>query len=240
MGGDEIFKNFKNKLKQEFEKDQKAKKENDQEMNDDDSNNTDDENNEVGKKMDKIFSLNKETFYSVLLNIKPEESKNKKNKEIKNINIISGDMNNKNNDLDENLNINNLVNINSERINFVDENTLSLFDTTDKKRLTNKGYNLENTSMLSEVKLNEKFEIKIVNPKKAKQEENKEATDDRISNNSLLPKEKNINEILELISSSSPKYSENKKILENSKESESIENFKNRKKNKLALIDKDD
>jgi len=240
MGVDEIFKNFKNKLKQEFEKDQKAKKENDQEMNDDDSNNTDDENNEVGKKMDKIFSLNKETFYSVLLNIKPEESKNKKNKEIKNINIISGDMNNKNNDLDENLNINNLVNINSERINFVDENTLSLFDTTDKKRLTNKGYNLENTSMLSEVKLNEKFEIKIVNPKKAKQEENKEATDDRISNNSLLPKEKNINEILELISSSSPKYSENKKILENSKESESIENFKNRKKNKLALIDKDD
>ena len=241
MGVDEIFNNFKRKLKQEYDKDQKTKKDKDQEENDNESNNSEEENDDSSKNLDKIFSINKETFYSVLLNIKPEENKPKGNKDLKNINLISDNMNNKSNDLDENLNINNLVNINSERINFKEENTISLYDSTGKTKGINKGQNLENTSMISEVKLKEKFEVKIVNPKKIKLEENKEATDDRISDNSLIgkEKEKNINEILELISSNSSKYSESKKITENSKESESKDHIKNKNKIKLSLVDKD-
>ena len=237
MRVDEIFRNFKNKLKQEYDKAQKSKKENDQEIYDNNSNNSDDE----GKNIDKIFSLTKDSFYKVLLNIKSEDNKSKKNKDIKNITLISDNINNKNNNIEENLNINNLVNINSERLNLKEENTITLYDSTGKSNegmITNKGQKLENTSMISEVKTKEKFDIKIVNPKKIKQEENKEVTDDRISSNSLLSKEKNLNELLELISSNSSKYSE-KKIMENSKESESNENQKNKKKTKLSLMDKD-
>ena len=235
---DEIFINFRNKLKQEYEKDKKEKKENEKEIYDNASNNSEDKDDDNGKNIDKIFSLNKETFYKVLLNIKPEDEQSKKNKDVKSINLISDNMN-RNSNLDENLNLNNLVNINSERINLGDGNTLSLYDNDKTNKVTNKVQNMENTSMISEVKTKEKFEIKILNPKKKKQEENKEITNDRISNGSLFGKENNINDILELISSNSSKYSENKKMLENSKESEINENKTNRK-NKLALIDKED
>ena len=236
---EEIFKNFKNKLKQEYEKDQKIKKEKEKEIDDNNSNNSDEQNDDSTKKIDKILLLNKETFYSVLLNIKPKENISKKDKEIKGINLVSDITNNKDNDLDENLNINNLVNINSERINLGEDNTLSLYDSSNKTRAMNNVQKFENASMISDVNLKEKFDVKIANPKKIKLEENKEATDDRISSNSLLGKEKNINEILELISSNSSKLSENKKISEDSKESESNENLKNKKKTKLSLIDKE-
>ena len=236
---EEIFKNFKNKLKQEYERDQKIKKEKEKEIDDNNSNNSDEQNDDSTKKIDKILLLNKETFYSVLLNIKPKENISKKDKEIKGINLVSDITNNKDNDLDENLNINNLVNINSERINLGEDNTLSLYDSSNKTRAMNNVQKFENASMISDVNLKEKFDVKIANPKKIKLEENKEATDDRISSNSLLGKEKNINEILELISSNSSKLSENKKISEDSKESESNENLKNKKKTKLSLIDKE-
>ena len=236
---EEIFKNFKNKLKQEYEKDQKIKKEKEKEIDDNNSNNSDEQNDDSTKKIDKILLLNKETFYSVLLNIKPKENISKKDKEIKGINLVSDITNTKDNDLDENLNINNLVNINSERINLGEDNTLSLYDSSNKTRAMNNVQKFENASMISDVNLKEKFDVKIANPKKIKLEENKEATDDRISSNSLLGKEKNINEILELISSNSSKLSENKKISEDSKESESNENLKNKKKTKLSLIDKE-
>ena len=236
---DEIFINFRNKLKQEYEKDKKEKKENEKEIYDNASNNSEDKDDDNGKNIDKIFSLNKETFYKVLLNIKPEDEQSKKNKDVKSINLISDNMNNRNSNIDENINLNNLVNINSERVNLGEGNTLSLYDNDITNKVTNKVQNMENTSMISEVKTKEKFEIKILNPKKKKQEENKEITNDRISNGSLFGKENNINEILELISSNSSKYSENKKMFENSKESEINENKTNRK-NKLALIDKDD
>ena len=236
---DEIFINFRNKLKQEYEKDKKEKKENEKEIYDNASNNSEDKDDDNGKNIDKIFSLNKETFYKVLLNIKPEDEQSKKNKDVKSINLISDNINNRNSNIDENINLNNLVNINSERVNLGEGNTLSLYDNDKTNKVTNKVQNIENTSMISEVKTKEKFEIKILNPKKKKQEENKEITNDRISNGSLFGKENNINEILELISSNSSKYSENKKMLENSKESEINENKTNRK-NKLALIDKED
>ena len=236
---DEIFINFRNKLKQEYEKDKKEKKENEKEIYDNASNNSEDKDDDNGKNIDKIFSLNKETFYKVLLNIKPEDEQPKKNKDTKSINLVSDNMNNRNSNIDENINLNNLVNINSERVNLGEGNTLSLYDNDITNKVTNKVQNMENTSMISVVKTKEKFEIKILNPKKKKQEENKEITNDRISNGSLFGKENNINEILELISSNSSKYSENKKMFENSKESEINENKTNRK-NKLALIDKED
>ena len=146
----------------------------------------------------------------------------------------------KNNNIDENLNINNLVNINSDRVNLVEEKTISLLDDKDKVIKNSKNsQKFENTSILSEVKLKEKFEIKIVNLKKKKQEEeNKEITNDKINSYSLYEKERNLNEILDIISSSS-KYIENNKNQEESEEIKSIGIHKSTKRTKLSLIDKD-
>ena len=236
MGVDEIFSNFLNKLKQEYEKDQKEKKENEQNNSENNYNDSDDEND--NRKIDKKFCLNKESFYNVLLNIKPVVE-NKKSKEIRSINMTSDNIL-KNNNIDENLNINNLVNINSDRVNLVEEKTISLLDDKDKVIKNSKNsQKFENTSILSEVKLKEKFEIKIVNLKKKKQEEeNKEITNDKINSYSLYEKERNLNEILDIISSSS-KYIENNKNQEESEEIKSIGIHKSTKRTKLSLIDKD-
>ena len=236
MTVDEIFNNYLNKLKQQYEKDQKSKKDNEQDNSENNSNNSDDYNET--KNIDKLFSLNKQTFYSILLNIKLEENNTKKIKEIKNINLVS-DINNNYNNTDQNLNINNLVNINSERKNLVEEKTSTLFEGLNKtNKLSKKEQQFDNISMISEVKLKEKFEIRISNIIKNKKEENKEITNDKVSSYSLIEREKNLNEILELISSNS-KYIENKKIIENSKQNELSESKQNKRKNKLALIDKD-
>ena len=236
MTVDEIFNNYLNKLKQQYEKDQKSKKDNEQDNSENNSNNSDDYNET--KNIDKLFSLNKQTFYSILLNIKLEENNTKKIKEIKNINLVS-DINNNYNNTDQNLNINNLVNINSERKNLVEEKTSTLFEGLNKtNKLSKKEQQFDNTSIISEVKLKEKFEIRISNIIKNKKEENKEITNDKVSSYSLIEREKNLNEILELISSNS-KYIENKKITENSKQNELNQSKQNKRKNKLALIDKD-
>ena len=236
MTVDEIFNNYLNKLKQQYEKDQKSKKDNEQDNSENNSNNSDDYNET--KNIDKLFSLNKQTFYSILLNIKLEENNSKKIKEIKNINLVS-DINNNYNNTEQNLNINNLVNINSERKNLVEEKTSTLFEGLNKtNKLSKKEQQFDNTSMISEVKLKEKFEIRISNIIKNKKEENKEITNDKVSSYSLIEREKNLNEILELISSNS-KYIENKKITENSKQNELSQSKQNKRKNKLALIDKD-
>ena len=236
MTVDEIFNNYLNKLKQQYEKDQKSKKDNEQDNSENNSNNSDDYNET--KNIDKLFSLNKQTFYSILLNIKLEENNTKKIKEIKNINLVS-DINNNYNNTDQNLNINNLVNINSERKNLVEEKTSTLFEGLNKtNKLSKKEQQFDNTSMISEVKLKEKFEIRISNIIKNKKEENKEITNDKVSSYSLIEREKNLNEILELISSNS-KYIENKKITENSKQNELSQSKQNKRKNKLALIDKE-
>ena len=235
MGVDEIFDNFLNKLKQEYEKDKKEKKENEYNNSENNYKDSDDEND--SKKIDKIFCLNKESFYNVLLNIKPVE--NKKNKEIRSINMTSDNIL-KNNNIEENLNINNLVNINSERINLVEEKTISLLDDKDKMiKNSNIDQKFENTSIISEVKLKEKFEIKIINLKmKMQEEENKEITNDKINSYTLLEKERNLNEILDIISSNS-KYIENNKNQDDSDEIKSNRMNKSTKRAKLSLIDKD-
>ena len=200
-------------------------------------NNSDDDSDD-NKKIDKLFSLNKETFYKVLLNIKLEEKKPQPNKQNKSINIITDSLLNNNTNIEQNININNLVNINSERQNLIDGKAISFVENNDKIRETR----FENVSKISEVKTREKLEIKIVNISITRQEENKEATNDKISNYSKIDNEKNLNEILELISSNS-KIIENKKVEENSKEIEqnlthSYKNKNKNNKNKLPLIDK--
>ncbi len=237
MGVEEIFQNYLNTLKQQYEKDSKAKKEKKQENDENNLNNSDDDSDD-NKKIDKLFSLNKETFYKVLLNIKLEEKKPQPNKQNKSINIITDSLLNNNTNIEQNININNLVNINSERQNLIDGKAISFVENNDKIRETR----FENVSKISEVKTREKLEIKIVNIPITRQEENKEATNDKISNYSKIDNEKNLNEILELISSNS-KIIENKKVEENSKEIEpnlthSYKNKNKNNKNKLPLIDK--
>ena len=237
MGVEEIFQNYLNTLKQQYEKDSKAKKEKAQENDENNLNNSDDDSDD-NKKIDKLFSLNKETFYKVLLNIKLEEKKPQPNKQNKSINIITDSLLNNNTNIEQNININNLVNINSERQNLIDGKAISFVENNDKIRETR----FENVSKISEVKTREKLEIKIVNISITRQEENKEATNDKISNYSKIDNEKNLNEILELISSNS-KIIENKKVEENSKEIEpnlthSYKNKNKNNKNKLPLIDK--
>ena len=237
MGVEEIFQNYLNTLKQLYEKDSKAKKEKKQENDENNLNNSDDDSDD-NKKIDKLFSLNKETFYKVLLNIKLEEKKPQPNKQNKSINIITDSLLNNNTNIEQNININNLVNINSERQNLIDGKAISFVENNDKIRETR----FENVSKISEVKTREKLEIKIVNISITRQEENKEATNDKISNYSKIDNEKNLNEILELISSNS-KIIENKKVEENSKEIEpnlthSYKNKNKNNKNKLPLIDK--
>ena len=233
MGVEEIFQNYLNKLKEQYEKDSKTKKEKVQENEGNNSNNSEDENDD-NKKIDKLFSLSKETFYKVLLNIKSEE-KAVQPKKNKSINLITDSLLNNNTNIEQNININNLVNINSERQNLIDEKGISFVENNDKI----KEQKFENVSKISEVKTREKLEIKIVNITITRQEENKEATNDKISNYSKIENEKNLNEILELISSNS-KIIENKKSKENSKEIETnlIPSYKNKNKNKLPLIDK--
>lgn len=237
MSVEEIFQNYLNTLKQQYEKDSKAKKEKKQENDENNLNNSDDDSDD-NKKIDKLFSLNKETFYKVLLNIKLEEKIPQPNKQNKSINIITDSLLNNNTNIEQNININNLVNINSERQNLIDGKAISFVENNDKIRETR----FENVSKISEVKTREKLEIKIVNISITRQEENKEATNDKISNYSKIDNEKNLNEILELISSNS-KIIENKKVEENSKEIEpnlthSYKNKNKNNKNKLPLIDK--
>ena len=237
MSVEEIFQNYLNTLKQQYEKDSKAKKEKKQENDENNLNNSDDDSDD-NKKIDKLFSLNKETFYKVLLNIKLEEKKPQPNKQNKSINIITDSLLNNNTNIEQNININNLVNINSERQNLIDGKAISFVENNDKIRETR----FENVSKISEDKTREKLEIKIVNISITRQEENKEATNDKISNYSKIDNEKNLNEILELISSNS-KIIENKKVEENSKEIEpnlthSYKNKNKNNKNKLPLIDK--
>ena len=237
MSVEEIFQNYLNTLKQQYEKDSKAKKEKKQENDENNLNNSDDDSDD-NKKIDKLFSLNKETFYKVLLNIKLEEKIPQPNKQNKSINIITDSLLNNNTNIEQNININNLVNINSERQNLIDGKAISFGENNDKIRETR----FENVSKISEVKTREKLEIKIVNISITRQEENKEATNDKISNYSKIDNEKNLNEILELISSNS-KIIENKKVEENSKEIEqnlthSYKNKNKNNKNKLPLIDK--
>ena len=136
------------------------------------------------------------------------------------------------NDINNNLKINDYINNNSERNNLInnDNKTISLYNSKDNNNYKNnksisKNSKNDNFSMISEVKMNERFEIKDLNiQEKEKKDENKEETKEKISDNSSSnEKELKFNELLDLINSSKKINSyikENNKIQEDFQENE--------------------
>ena len=244
---EEIFTEFTNKLTQEYEKYKKKKEEElEKELLYDNESNISLNTKNHTKNIEQILSLNKQSFYNILFDIKPEE-KILKDISIKSIHLVTDKdyiSNKSNNNINQNLNINNEMNANSERKNLIgDSISLSVSKEKINGIFKNKNQNYDNFSMISEVKIKEKFEVKVLNIKN-KREEDKEVTDDKINESSLLQKEKdpNINDLLELISSTSTsnkKLNGFKRIKENSKEDETNHLEINKKISKLSLIDKD-
>ena len=219
---DKIFMDIYKKIEENYEKEKNNINKEDTETNLEDS--------KEAKKLNNILSLNKEKYYKYFLN--KSISKNSSSilnnnnskgnvKKIKKINInisdaiskgqnsssnklIGLDGNNKDN-IDNNVNINELIENNSERKNLIKKNeTLSLFETKIEKNSRN--INLENYSSVSEIKTNEKFEIKVINLKERNNKENnkeeiKEDTKEKISNSSKNEKEMKLNDLLDMMSS---------------------------------------
>ena len=234
---DKIFMDINKKIEEYYEKEKNNLKE-ETESNLEDS--------KEAKKLNNIFSLNKEKYFKYFLN--KSISKNSSSilnnnnskgnvKKIKKININISDAiskgqnssankligvngNNKDN-TDNNANINELIENNSERKNLIKKNdTLSLFETKNEK--TSRNINLENYSMVSEIKTNEKFEIKVINLKERNNKENnkeeiKEDTKEKISyNSSKNEKEMKLNDLLDMMSSNRKinEYIEDEKKIE--------------------------
>ena len=248
---DEIFTNINTKIKQDYEEYQNDKKQK-MKNNEDDKNKSNyinDDENET-KKLDNLFILNKDSFYNDIFVI----SKNKNNSRNKindknDINsykkYISIDDNNKNgnenidnkkidinndDDKDNILNINDMIN--TERKLLSNQNkTISLYNSKDINNYKNnksisKTSKYDDFSKISDVKNFEQFEIKINKKEEIQNQQNKEETKEKISNNSLeeeKEKEYKLNELLDLINSSKkiPSYKiDNNKIQEDFKENE--------------------
>ena len=272
---DQIFNDFNKKLEEEYEKDQKNKEKNKNEGNDNESNNEESENET--KTIDNILILNKESFYNDFFNKNISKNKNNninnKNKRNNIININSENRSliskedeekknlineNNNNNINQNLNINDLVNTNSERNNLLkieDNFNLSVNNSRNAihKTLISKNSQFDNNSLISEIKSNEKFELKDVNVKENEEKANIEDTKEKLSDKSFLnEKEFKLNELLELISMNK-KNRDNKS--ENNEIKDEAENYElnnqnnssklnqnsssNKKRVKLTITDKD-
>ena len=185
---DDIFNDFNKKLKEEFIIEKSEDKENKSE-------------NET-KSIDNILELNNESLYNEIF----EDSQNKNSKLsngkasdnkvlISKIDLEDSSIKNNNNNINENLNINDIINSNSERKVLIDNITSSFNESKDEYKIKKDKLIFEN-SKLSNVKMNEKFVLKIVN--KQEQKNKKENSKELISNKS--EKEYKLDEMLELIS----------------------------------------
>lgn len=185
---DDIFNDFNKKLKEEFIIEKSEDKENKSE-------------NET-KSIDNILELNNESLYNEIF----EDSQNKNSKLsngkasdnkvlISKIDLEDSSLKNNNNNINENLNINDIINSNSERKVLIDNITSSFNESKDEYKIKKDKLIFEN-SKLSNVKMNEKFVLKIVN--KQEQKNKKENSKELISNKS--EKEYKLDEMLELIS----------------------------------------
>jgi len=191
---DDIFNDFNKKLKEEFIIDKSEDK--------------DDKSVSETKSIDNILELNNESLYNEIF----EETQKKNSKltidktsgnkiVISKIDLedssIKNNKNNKNN-INENLNINDLLNSNSDRKMLIDNITSSLNDSKDDYNNKNDKL-IFDSSKLSNVKTNEKFVLKIINKQeqKNKKENSKEIISDK---SSLNEKEYKLDEMLELIS----------------------------------------
>ena len=229
---DKIFNDINKKIEEDYEREKN-------ENNNKNSEDTEESNDTT--KIEKLLSLNKESIYKDILNINNKNARNDNNliSISYNKSLISRDngdnidkeINNliNDNELDKNININEYINMNSERKNLIkDENkALSLYNSKDKNNYKiNKSISKNsNFSLISEIKMNERCVISIKEKEKDKEEEDyKEETKEKISNNSSSrEKELNLNELLDIVNSSKKinQYSkENSKIQEDFKENE--------------------
>lgn len=185
---DDIFNDFNKKLKEEFIIEKSEDKENKSE-------------NET-KSIDNILELNNESLYNEIF----EDSQNKNSKLsngkasenkvlISKIDLEDSSLKNNNNNINDNLNVNDIINSNSERKVLIDNITSSFNESKDEYKIKKDKLIFEN-SKLSNVKMNEKFVLKIVN--KQEQKNKKENSKELISNKS--EKEYKLDEMLELIS----------------------------------------
>ena len=186
---DDIFKDFNKKLKEEFIIDKSEDKDN--------------KSDNETKTIDNILELNNESLYNEIF----EDTQNKNCKSTNNKNsgkkILSSksdledsSIKNNFNNINENLNINDFLNSNSERKLLIDNNITSSFnDSKDDNKIKNDKLIFDG-SKLSNVKMNEKFVLKIVN--KQEQKNKKENSKELISEKS--EKEYKLDEMLEIIS----------------------------------------
>lgn len=227
---DKIFNDINKKIEEDYEREKN-------ENNNKNSEDTEESNDTT--KIEKLLSLNKESIYKDILNINNKNARNDNNfiSISYNKSLISRDdgdnidkeINNliNDNELDKNININEYINMNSERKNLIkDENkALSLYNSKDKNNYKiNKSISKNsNFSLISEIKMNERCVINI-KEKDKEEEDYKEETKEKISNNSSSrEKELNLNELLDIVNSSKKinQYSkENIKIQEDFKENE--------------------
>ena len=252
---DDIFKDFNEKLKENYveEKVDEKKSNNDSET----------------KDLDKLFELkNKSLYIDIFDDFKNINMKEKMNGNIKGENeeLISKDdsikeNNNKLNkgkdkDINQNLNINNMMNLNSERKNLIDNDTLSLFNSKDDINIKNNISKLKfESSMISEIKKDQKYEIKIMNnqeqenKEETKREKEKENTQEKISDKSSInEKEYKFGDLLDLISVNNENNNNKRdynKIEKNDLSHKNIHTSKysqnslsRKKKEKLIMLDK--
>ena len=186
---DDIFKDFNKKLKEEFIIDKSEDK--------------DSKSDNETKTIDNILELNNESLYNAIFedtqnqNCKSTNNKNSGNKIlISKIDIEDSSIKNNFNNINENLNINDFLNSNSERKLLTDNITSSFNDFKDDNKIK-KDKLIFDSSKLSNVKMNEKFVLKIVN--KQEQKNKKENSKELISEKS--EKEYKLDEMLEIISS---------------------------------------
>ena len=216
---DKIFNDINKKIEEDYEREKN-------ENNNKNSEDTEESNDTT--KIEKLLSLNKESIYKDILNINNKNARNDNNfiSISYNKSLISKDngdnidkkINNliNDNELDKNININEYINMNSERKNLIkDENNYKINKSISKN---------SNFSLISEIKMNERCVISIKEKDKDKEEDYKEETKEKISNNSSSrEKELNLNELLDIVNSSKKinQYSkENSKIQEDFKENE--------------------
>ena len=190
----------------------------------DDVNDNEEENETTENSYDNIFILNKETIYNQIIDLKNKnfkidlKPKNLNKKQISNIfpdsiikSLISEEdkkdkeidnnktfkYNIKNNEINSNLNIDNLIYTenNSERKNLIEKN---------RKNFSNlsKISDSENFSLISEVKSKEKFKIKVLNIKSQQIRDKK----NYIYNNFSKEKDYNLSELLEDTDLNQKKY----------------------------------
>ena len=282
---EDIFNDINKKIEEDYEKEKNKKKI--KIDNESDSLNEKSEDSNDSKNLNKLLLLNKENFYKYYYytpNNNNSDNNSTKNKNKKKIIIIHNDKkeekieeiklintNNNIDNLEKNININKLINnniYNSERNNLIqnenENKNLSLLisnNNANNNRSMTKTSKKDNFSMISEVKKNEKFEIKVLNIKNVKnkedidKEENKEDTKEKLSSNSSVnEKELKLNELLDLITSNKKikQYlNENNKIQEEDFEENELtkkdinsskikgNSLSRTKNNKIVLVDKD-